>query len=64
MDIRERIESCVASIKDSAAELREIAGETENEQARNAFQQSAEKAEECAYQVQNALKQLTTERQR
>ncbi len=58
MHIRQRIESCIDNFKNSSAELREIAVDTENEQVRNAFQQSAEKVEECVQQCQIALNQL------
>jgi len=58
IDIRARVESCIESFKNSAEELREAAEDTENEQARNTFQQSAEKVEGCIQQVQIALNQL------
>jgi len=58
MDIRSRVEDCIENFKASAEELREVAEDTENEQARNVFQESAQKAEECVQQVKIALKQL------
>lgn len=58
MHIRQRIERCIDDFKSSSVELREIANDTENEQARNAFQQSAEKVEECVQQCRIALNQL------
>lgn len=58
MHIRQRIERCIDDFNNSSVELREIADDTENEQARNAFQQSAEKVEECVQQCRIALNQL------
>ncbi len=58
MDIRNRVEMCLENFKESARELREAAEDTENEQARNMFEMSAEKAEECAQQIQMALNQF------
>lgn len=58
MHIRARIENCIQSFKDSSAELRAVARDTENNQARNAFNQSAEKVEECIQQCEIALNQL------
>jgi len=58
IDLRSRVESCIDNIKTSAEEIREAAQETENEQAKNAFQQSAIKMEECVQQIQIALNQL------
>lgn len=58
MHIRARIENCINSFKTSSAELRALAQETENNQAKNAFNQSAEKVEECIQQCEIALNQL------
>lgn len=58
MHIRERIEKCIDDFKSSSAELREIANDTENEQARNAFQQTAKQVDDCVQKCQIALNQL------
>lgn len=56
--IRHRIEKCIEGLKESSAELRIVAEETENEQARNAFNQTARMADECVQKCQIALNQL------
>ncbi len=58
MDVRERVEKCVESFRYSVQELRRAAQETENNQARNAFIQSAQKVEDCIQQCQIALNQF------
>lgn len=56
--IRSRIEKCIESLKHSSEELRHIADDTENEQARNAFNQSSIMTDECIQKCQIALNQL------
>jgi len=58
MDVRNRVEMSLEKMKTTAEELRQAAVDTENEQAKNVFQQSAEKTDECVKQVQMALNQF------
>lgn len=58
MDVRRRVEKCIESFRLSAGELRAAAMETENNQARNAFIQSAQKVEDCIQQCQTAINQF------
>ncbi|MFY9114513.1 MAG: hypothetical protein WAO23_04630 [Dethiobacteria bacterium] len=56
--IRHRVEKCIEELKHSSEELRLIADDTENEQARNAFNQTSIMADECIQKCQIALNQL------
>lgn len=58
MDLRQKIEKCIDSLRQSASELREAAQETENNAARNAFVSSAQKIEESIRQCQIAVNQF------
>lgn len=58
MDVRQRVENCIENFRQSAGELRAAARETENNQARNAFIQSAQKVEDCIQQCQIAINQF------
>lgn len=58
MNVRQKVEKCIAGFRSSAGELREAARDTENSQARNAFIESAQKVEESIQQCQIALNQL------
>lgn len=58
MQIDEKVERCIQNLRKSAADLRTAARETENSQARNAFIESAQKAEECIQQCQTAINQF------
>lgn len=58
MDVRRRVEKCIENFRLSAGELRTAAMETENNQARNAFIQSAQKVEDCIQQCQTAINQF------
>ena len=58
MDVRQRVERCIYDCRRSADELRLAARDTDNNQASNAFIQSAQKIEECVVQCQTALNQF------
>lgn len=58
MNVRQKVQECIQRCQNSAADLRSAAAETENHQAKNVFQQSAQKIEECVKDCQIALNQL------
>lgn len=58
VDVRQRVEQCMQDCRHSADGLRQAARDTDNNQARNAFIESAQKIEECIVQCQAALNQF------
>lgn len=57
-DIRHLVEDSINKCQSSAADLRSAARLTENNAAKNAFEQSAQQLEQCAAECRKALNQL------
>lgn len=57
-DIRHLVEESIKKCQGSAADLRSAAKMTENNAAKNSFEQSAHQLEQCASQCRKALNQL------
>ncbi|MGI6097756.1 MAG: hypothetical protein ACOYBM_06520 [Dethiobacteria bacterium] len=58
METRQQVEESIKYCRLSAKNLRSAAQTVQNAQAKNAFEESARKIEDCIQQCQTALNQL------
>lgn len=58
MDIRQTIQQCISKCESSANDLRTVAGQIQNPQAKNAAQQAATQIDNCVRQCRSLLNQV------
>jgi len=57
-DIRNLVEDTIEKCQGSASNMRSAASNTENNAAKNAFEQTAQQLEQCVQKCRTALNQL------
>lgn len=57
-DVRTLVEDSIKKCQSSAADLRTAASRSENNAAKNSFEQAAKELEECVQKCRTALNQL------
>ncbi|MDH7577393.1 MAG: hypothetical protein QHH75_06075 [Bacillota bacterium] len=58
MDVRQTIQQCISKCESSAKDLRAVAGQIQNPQAKNTAQQAASQIDNCIKQCHSLLNQV------